>query len=84
MIDSLAQKGRGHFVIELDLPDAAGEHELDFAATDLFAGFLVKPKTMITQFKDAQGVSSKQLSTYMQGFSNAKYSTGMARLTSKG
>lgn len=36
-------------------------------------GFEVKVKQGDTQMKDAQGTTSKQLSLYMQGFSNKKY-----------
>ena len=36
-------------------------------------GFEVKPMIGITQLKDAQGVRSKELSTYIKGFSSVKY-----------
>lgn len=36
-------------------------------------GFEVKVKQGDTQFKDAQGTTSKQLSRYAQGLSNKKY-----------
>jgi hypothetical protein len=36
-------------------------------------GFEVKPMQGITQLKDAQGTTSKQLSRFMQGFSDKKY-----------
>jgi hypothetical protein len=36
-------------------------------------GFEVKVLQGKTQMKDAQGMASKQLSRYLQGFSNVKY-----------
>lgn len=36
-------------------------------------GFEVKVMQGDTQFKDAQGTTSKQLSRYIKGFSNQKY-----------
>jgi hypothetical protein len=36
-------------------------------------GFEVKVQQGITQMKDAQGTTSKQLSRYLRGFSNKKY-----------
>lgn len=36
-------------------------------------GFEVRVQPQQTQLKDAQGTTSKQLSLYMQGFSNKKY-----------
>lgn len=36
-------------------------------------GFEVRPMIGITQLRDAQGVSSKELSTYIKGFSGVKY-----------
>jgi len=40
------------------------------------AGFKLKMSQGITQFKDAVGENSKQLSIYMQGFNNQKYTAG--------
>jgi hypothetical protein len=37
------------------------------------SGFEVKAAQNGTQMKDAQGLSSKELSKYMQGFTNKKY-----------
>ena len=37
------------------------------------AGFEVKAAQMSTQFLDAQGTTSKQLSVYIHGFTNQKY-----------
>lgn len=40
------------------------------------SGFKLKAPLGVTQFKDATGNVSKQLSLYMQGFNNTKYSSG--------
>jgi len=37
------------------------------------AGFVVKPSLTVTQFKDAQGTQSKQLSRYVRGLDNRRY-----------
>jgi hypothetical protein len=37
------------------------------------AGFIVKPTINVTQFKDAQGTQSKQLSRYVRGLDNRRY-----------
>jgi hypothetical protein len=40
------------------------------------SGFKLKMPQGITQFKDAVGENSKQLSIYMKGFNNTKYTNG--------
>lgn len=50
--------------------DATSQNGTTFQSPN---GFEVKPLMGITQLKDAQGTTSKQLSTYMKGFTNQKY-----------
>lgn len=51
--------------------DAANAKGQEFQSPN---GFLVKPKPgNDSQFKDAQGRSSKELSIHLKGFSNRKY-----------
>ena len=53
-----------------------GQNSLQDAKYTVDPGFKLKTNIGITQFKDAVGSNSKQLSTYMQGFNNTKYTNG--------
>lgn len=50
--------------------DAVSQQGANFQSPN---GFEVKVKQGITQMKEAQGTSSKQLSLYIKGFNNKKY-----------
>ena len=53
-----------------------GQSSLQDALYTTDAGFKLKMPQGITQFKDATGENSKQLSIYMKGFNNTKYKDG--------
>lgn len=53
-----------------------GQSSLQDAKYTNDSGFKLKAPVGVTQFKDATGGTSKQLSTYMQGFNNTKYTSG--------
>ena len=50
--------------------DAISSNAVSFQSP---AGFEVKSLVGVTQLKDAQGTTSKQLSIYMKGFDNTRY-----------
>lgn len=50
--------------------DAVSQQGANFQSPN---GFEVKVKQGQTQFKEAQGTTSKELSLYIKGFSNRKY-----------
>lgn len=66
----LTLKQPGQTVASGTTIDAVSQQGANFQSPN---GFEVKVKQMDTQMKDAQGNSSKELSSYIKGFSNQKY-----------
>lgn len=75
------EKSGGAFDSKKDVKTSgSNEKSIGTSASDVTytntKGFKIKMQQGQTELKDAQGTSSKQLSRYLKGFNNKKYTNG--------